>query len=167
MGIHLSPELILSRFPGKSLESWVESIRLSEILNESWVDWNQLAEGTWVGSPKKVTPSEDTWVENPKKGHTKWNLVGDRLLNQEYNYVMSWIESIFHKVFESWVDLNQNSGKSFEWWVDLNQITENHFESWVVLNQFLKAIVSHELSQNKKSEPELNQIEKRVLPMSV
>ena len=87
---------------------------------------------------------------------------------------MSWFESIFRKsfnswkskfwkAFESWVDLNQSSGKLFEswidlnWnstkpfesWVDLNQIPENHFELWDDLNHFLQAILSHELSQNQ------------------
>ena len=57
LGIRLSRELILSQFPKKPLDSWIESIQISEILLESWVDSNQL--------PTR----KDTWVESPKRSH--------------------------------------------------------------------------------------------------
>ena len=55
--------------PVKSLESWVESIQVFEILLQSWAVSNQ---GTWSRMPKKVKAK---FSENPKKvNKTEWKL---------------------------------------------------------------------------------------------
>ena len=58
LGICLSRELILGQIPGVPLESWVELIQLSEIVLESWVDSNQFLRRIFESKAKKVTPSQ-------------------------------------------------------------------------------------------------------------
>ena len=135
--------------------SWLESISRQDISVEA-------QKGYTMTNP----------IEQTQKCHTKSNLMW---LGPNHNgIILSWVDSNQHSrrffeswvelnqnlnFFESWVDLNQNSGKLLESCVklnrisgervDLNQIPEDHFESCVDSNQFLKAIVSHEVSQNK------------------
>ena len=193
MGIRLSPELILSQFPGKSLESWVESIQLSGILLESWANSNQLSGRHLSWKPKKGHTMWRHLGRKSKKCHSKWNPVRDTLLNQEYNWVMSWFESIFQKVFfwvmsrfesKTWKDFWVMSWFEIKFWIAvwvmsrfksklwkviwvMSRYESNSRQPFRVVSWFESIIESHceswVESESKFSETELNRIEKKLI----
>ena len=150
--IRLSLELILSRFSVKPLQSLDESIQLSEILLESWVDRKKFLEKTLESKAPKKGHTKWNRMGQAQKRHTKSNLMGQRpkhngiikswVHSNQYSrflwvvsqyeskfwkafWMVSWFESKPWELFEPWVDLNRNYGKPFELGVDLNQISKN------------------------------------------
>ena len=140
---------------GDPLESWVD---LSQFLESRLShEWNRFNSPRYCLSHEMIRTnfSGRHVSRRPKKGHTKSGpmvVILKVTISSEMNWAKAqkdhskyWIKSIM----ESWVESHQYFRKIFESWVDLNQISDNHYESWVDLNEFLKANVSHELSQDK------------------
>ena len=77
MGIRLSHELLLSQFPGKPIESWVESIQLYDVLLESWIDSNQNLRRIFESKAKKSHIKKWNCMNGTsQKSYTKSNPVG-------------------------------------------------------------------------------------------
>ena len=132
--------------------------------------FNPFRDTAWVMSWFEAQKGHTKWNRIRETQKRLYALCSDikwvRVVSNQYSkkFFESWVNLNQNsgKPFESWVNLNQNSGKLYESWVDWIEILESHlspvsiwiklkktFQVWVDLNQFLKAIVSHELSQNQ------------------
>ena len=115
--------------------SWIDSSLRDTAWVMSWFESRHFVEcpkksAKFSGSPKRWTKLS----ENTKKGKRHWVKAEKRSTKstvESNHWVMIWFKSIFQIfLFMSWFGRKKNPGKLFESWIDLNQ--NIIYTSWVV-----------------------------------
>ena len=154
-GIHLSHELILSQFLESHLSHKLNRFKSSRYCLSHKLIRNKAFESN---AKKRLTKSSERpkrsmkLSEIPRKViEIEWKPKEGQRDQQLIQIIESWLASNQYSryFFESWVDLNPNSGKFFcegSIWIKFQKAILSRKLTWI---NSCKAIVSHKLSQIK------------------